>query len=333
MERLSERQVSGPTVALVEEFTPAQVAALQKALPADAAVLTDALGSGTIGQADYVVLRQESLGDDQLSALSSLRGVVTIDSGGATVSQEICDSMGAWTEGIVSPGPTSVAEHAVMLILALFKRLPTGYQRLMDGVIVEGMEPFVTDQVNYSYNWVGLDLFEAVLGKTVGLVGVGSIGSVAARLLVAFGVDVVYTKRNRFTPEEEQKMGIRYLPFDELLAESHCVSLHNRFTPETEKMMGAREFALMPRGSFFVNTARGRLVDEDALMAALHSGHLAGAALDVMWWEPILPDSPLRDTPNLLMTPHTAGTPAGDTVALEMGSAGRVIRRRNGETK
>ena len=333
MERLSERQVSGPTVALVEEFTPAQVAALQKALPASAAVLTDALPSGTIGQADYVVLRQESLDDNQLAALSSLRGVVTIDSGGGTVSREVCDSMGAWTEVVVSPGPTSVAEHAVMLILALFKRLPTGYQRLMDGVIVEGMEPFVTDQVNYSYNWVGLDLFEAVLGKTVGLVGVGSIGSVAAKLLVAFGVDVVYTKRNPFTPEEEQEMGIRYLPFEELLAESQCVSLHNRFTPETEKMMGAREFAMMPRGSFFVNTARGRLVDEDALMAALRSGHLAGAALDVFWWEPILPDSPLRNTPNLLMTPHTAGTPAGDTVALELGSAGRVIRRRNGVMK
>ncbi len=325
--------MSGPTVALVEEFTPNQMAALRHALTDGATVLTDAVASGTIGQADYVVLRQESLDDEQLGSLSSLRGVVTIDSGDATVSPGLCDSLGVWSEGVPSPGPTSVAEHTVMMILALFKRLPIAHQRLMDGVIVEGMAPFVTDQENYSYNWVGLELFEAVLGKTVGLVGVGQIGLVAAKLLVAFGVDVVYTKRNRFTPEEEHELGIRYLPFEELLAESHCVSLHNRFAPETEKMMGAREFALMPRGSFFVNTARGRLVDEDALMAALHSGHLAGAALDVFWWEPILPDSPLRSTPNLLMTPHTAGTPAGDTVALELGSAGRVIRRRNGATR
>jgi len=322
--------MSGPKVALVEEFTPAQVAALQKALPDGAVVLTDALGAETIGQADYLVLRQDSIGEDRLAALSSLKGVVLIDSGGASVSAKVCDSMGVWTEAVLSPGPISVAEHTVMLILALFKRLPTAHRRLMDGVIVDGMEPFVTDQLNYSYNWVGLELFEAVLGKTVGLVGVGQIGSAAARMLVAFGVDVVYYKRNRFSPEEEAELGIRYLPFDDLLAESHCVSLHNKFTPETEKMMGAREFALMPEGSFFVNTARGRLVDEDALMEALHSGHLAGAALDVFWWEPILPDSPLRSTPNLLMTPHTAGTPAGDTVALEMGSAGRVIRRRHG---
>ena len=322
--------MSGPAVALIEEFTPAQVAALQKALPDGATVLTDSLASGTLGQADYLVLRETSLDDDPLAALSSVQGVVTIDSGGATVSSQFCDSVGAWTENVPNPGPVSVAEHTVMMILALFKRLPIAQQRLMDGVIVEGMAPFVTDQLNYSYNWVGLDLFEAVLGKTVGLVGVGQIGGVAARLLVAFGCDVVYYKRNRFSPEEEAQMGIRYLPFDQLLAESHCVSLHNKFTPETEKMMGAREFALMPQGSFFVNTARGRLVDEDALMAALHSGHLAGAALDVFWWEPILPDSPLRNTPNLLMTPHTAGTPAGDNVALELGSAGRVIRRRHG---
>ena len=129
------------------------------------------------------------------------------------------------------------------------------------------------------------------------------------------------------SPEEEKELGVRYLPFDELLAESHCVSLHNRFTPETEKMMGAREFALMPEGSFFVNTARGRLVDEDALMAALHSGHLAGAGLDVFWWEPILADSPLRSTPNLLMTPHTGGIPSAVSVAQELAAAGRVIAR------
>ena len=320
--------MSGPTVALVEEFSPVQVAALQDMLPAGATVLEDAISSGTIGQADYLVLWRQGIDDDQIGALSSLRGVVTLDSGGATPSAEICESQGIWTDKVLSPSLISVAEHAVMLIMALFKRLPTAHRRLMDGVVVDGMEPFVTDQENYSYNWVGLDLFEALVGKRVGLVGLGKIGREAATRLVAFGMDVIYTKRNRFSAEEERALGIRYLPFDELLAESHCVSLHNRFTPETEKMMGAREFALMPEGSFFVNTARGRLVDEDALMAALHSGHLAGAGLDVFWWEPILPDSPLRSTPNLLMTPHTGGIPSAVSVAQELAAAGRVIAQR-----
>ncbi len=320
--------MSGPAVALVEDFSAAQVAALLDALPAGATVLEDALSSGTVDRADYLALWRQGIGDDQLRALSSLRGVVTLDSGGATPSSEICEAQGIWADKVLSPSLISVAEHAVMMILALFKRLPTAHRRLMEGVIVDGMEPFVTDQENYSYNWVGLDLFEALVGKRVGLVGVGKIGREVATRLVAFGMDVIYTKRNRFSPEVEKELGIRYLPFDELLAASHCVSIHNRFTPETEKMMGAREFALMPEGSFFVNTARGRLVDEDALAAALHSGHLAGAGLDVFWWEPILPDSPLRSTPNLLMTPHTGGIPSAVSVAQELAAAGRVIARR-----
>ena len=319
---------AGPAVALVEDFSPAQVAALRDALPSGASVLEDDLSSDAIDQADYLVLWRRGIDDDRLEAAPSLRGVVTLDSGGAEPSDVICRSRGIWTDKVPSPSLISVAEHAVMLILALFKRLPVASRRLMDGVVVEGMAPFVTDQENYSYNWVGLDLFEGLWGKKVGLVGVGKIGREAAVRLAAFGMDVIYTKRNRFSPEEERELGIRYLPFDELLAESHCVSLHNRFTPETEKMMGAREFALMPEGSFFVNTARGRLVDEDALMAALHSGHLAGAGLDVFWWEPILEDSPLRSTPNLLMTPHTGGIPSAVSVAQELAAAGGVIAGR-----
>lgn len=320
--------MSGPRVALVEDFSSAQVAALLDALPAGATVVEDALGSGATEEVDHLVLWRQGISDARLEELSSLQGVVTLDSGGAKPSAEVCEARGIWTDTVLSPSLISVAEHAVMLVLALFKRLPTAHRRLMDGVIVDGMEPFVTDQENYSYNWVGLDLFEALVGKRVGLVGVGKIGREAATRLAAFGMDVIYYKRNRFTPEEERELGIRYLPFDELLAASHCVSLHNRFTPETEKMMGAREFALMPQGSFFVNTARGRLVDEDALMGALHSGHLAGAALDVFWWEPILPDSPLRSTPNLLMTPHTGGIPSAVSVAQELAAAGKVITGR-----
>ena len=103
------------------------------------------------------------------------------------------------------------------------------------------------------------------------------------------------------------------------------MSLHNRFYAETERMMGADEFAMMPEGSFFVNTARGRLVDEDALHAALVSGHLAGAAIDVAWYEPLKVDSPLWDAPNLLVTPHTAGIPIAISLEEELGGAADFI--------
>jgi phosphoglycerate dehydrogenase-like enzyme len=89
-------------------------------------------------------------------------------------------------------------------------------------------------------------------------------------------------------------------------------------------MMGEREFGLMQDDSFFVNTARGRLVDEAALVKALESGHLAGAALDVFWLEPLPAHSPLLNTPKLLLTPHTAGIPSAESQILELREAARL---------
>jgi phosphoglycerate dehydrogenase-like enzyme len=90
-------------------------------------------------------------------------------------------------------------------------------------------------------------------------------------------------------------------------------------------MMGEREFALMPRGSFFVNTARGRLVDEAALVHALEAGQLAGAALDVFWYEPLPADAALLRAPNLLLTPHTGGIPTAEAQILELQEAARRL--------
>ena len=127
------------------------------------------------------------------------------------------------------------------------------------------------------------------------------------------------------TSAEERALGVRYADFDALLRSSDCVSIHARFTADTENMMGDREFALMPPGSFFVNTARGRLVDEAALCEALRSGHLAGAALDVFQMEPLPGDSPLLTAPNLFPTPHMAGIPTSEAQVLELRQAARRL--------
>ena len=219
----------------------------------------------------------------------------------------------------------SVAEHAVMAILMLLKRLFEATERLRAGIVTGGIEPAVTTQESYAFNWVGLERFDALHGKTVGLVDLGRIGSHAAKLLRCFGCDVVYTKPNRLPPAEEERRGVRYLRFDELLRESHCVSLHLRFSTETERLMGEREFGLMPKASFFVNTARGRLVDEAALVRALESSHLAGAALVVFWYEPLPADSPLLRAPKLLLTPHTGGIPSAESKILEWQEAAQRV--------
>lgn len=312
-------------VALLEELPAAQLELLREVLPVPWRLEPDGNGNGALAGAEAIIVRDAVLDRQVLEQARNLRTVVQIDVGSGSVDDGACRSRGVSIEVIPSPSLMSVAEHAVMAMLMLLKRVPEATARLRAGIVVGGAEPELTTQEHYAYNWVGLEHFDALWGQTVGLVGLGRIGTHVARLLRAFGAEVLCTKRTPLTADEEEGLGVRCVPLDELLHRSRIVSLHNRFTPETERMMGAREFALMPERSFFVNTARGRLVDEAALVEALGSGHLAGAALDVFWYEPLQPESPLRDTPNLIATPHTGGIPSAESQVLELREAARRL--------
>ncbi len=308
---------------LADDFGSELNDALAHALPSHSSIV-HGLDVPGAEEAQYVVTWALDVSAETQSRIDDLRGIIKLDSGPGQISDPPAGS-GPFVDVASSPALVSVAEHTVMLILAVFKRLSRAIEETRSRKWAEGISPILTNQEEYSYNWVGLEKFEAVTGKTIGLVGMGRIGIEVARMLVAFGCDVVYTKRNRLGEDEELELGVRYLSFADLLEQSHCVSLHNRFDAETERMMGADQFASMPVGSFFVNTARGRLVDEDALVDALRSGHLAGAALDVAWYEPPLPESPLWKTPNLLLTPHTAGIPIDVSLMEELATAGEII--------
>lgn len=315
----------GPTIALMEPFDPKLISEFRDALPQGSVIIEQADAGAGLSNATYLVTWKTDIDQASLDAAPRLQGVVKLDSGPGAISAEECERRGLKVFRATSPGLISVAEHTVMLILAVFKRLGTAISRTRAGEVTPGVVPKLTNQDDYSYNWVGLEKFEAVHGKTIGLIGLGRIGQEVATRMKAFQTEVVYTKRNPLAASEERDLGVRFLPFDELLAASHCVSLHNRFDDTNERMMEEREFGLMPPGSFFVNTARGRLVDENALCAALTSNHLAGAALDVFWHEPPLADSPLWNAPNLIMTPHTGGIPLAVTLAEELGKAASFI--------
>jgi D-3-phosphoglycerate dehydrogenase / 2-oxoglutarate reductase len=137
--------------------------------------------------------------------------------------------------------------------------------------------------------------------RTLGLVGYGRIGRRVAEKARAFGLEVV-----AYDPYASTADGVELLGLDELLRHADILSLHVPLTPETRHMIGARELARLAPGSLVINIGRGGLVDEDALVAALHSGHIAGAALDVTEIEPLPLDSPLLDAPNVILTPHVA---------------------------
>jgi phosphoglycerate dehydrogenase-like enzyme len=142
-------------------------------------------------------------------------------------------------------------------------------------------------------------------GSRLGVVGFGRIGRAVAAHALALGLEVWGTDPI-VPPDRLAAAGLKPAALDDLLASCAVVTLHSPLTPETKGLIGERELRLMPRGSFLVNAARGGLVDLDAVMEALESGHLGGAAIDVLAYEPPTPDHPAPRHPHLIVTPHSA---------------------------
>ena len=152
-------------------------------------------------------------------------------------------------------------------------------------------------------------LTHELAGKVVGMIGLGAIGTEIVKRLRAFEMEIIYTKRNRLPAEEEAELGVAWEEDrDELLRRSDFVVLMTTYNESTHKLIGEREFGLMKPSAFFVNAARGRIVDEPALVAALRDGQIAGAGLDVYWHEPPIsepaPSPELFEFDNVILTPH-----------------------------
>ncbi|MEB3816992.1 MAG: D-glycerate dehydrogenase [Desulfurococcales archaeon] len=143
-----------------------------------------------------------------------------------------------------------------------------------------------------------------VNGKTLGIIGMGRIGRAVARRAKGFNMRILYYDVRRLSEDEEKELGAEYAPLERLLAESDIVTIHTPLTPETEGLMNRERIRMMKKGAILVNTARGRIVDLDALVEALKEGHLAAAALDVFPQEPLPPDHPITKLDNVVLTPH-----------------------------
>ena len=149
-------------------------------------------------------------------------------------------------------------------------------------------------------------------GKTVGIIGMGKVARYMVPRCRSFDMRVLYTKRKRLATDEERRLGIEWSSLDDLLKASDFVCVACDYNPDTHKLIGAREIALMQPTAFLVNTARGRIVDEPALIEALQTRKIAGAGLDVYWNEPPVVYNPfvpeaLRKLDNVILTPHNGG--------------------------
>jgi glycerate dehydrogenase len=194
----------------------------------------------------------------------------------------------------------TVAEHCLMLMMALGRKLRWQHDAVVNGGwLVAKPWQLPSGDVD-SVPEVELD---GLAGRTLGIVGLGHIGTRVAQLARAFGMTVQGVVRH---PDEVTRGDLPLVPLATLLATSDVVSLHLPLSSETARIMNAEAFARMRRGAYLINTARGELVDETALIEALARGQLAGAALDTLQREPPPADHPLLNRPDVLLTPHTA---------------------------
>jgi phosphoglycerate dehydrogenase-like enzyme len=204
------------------------------------------------------------------------------------VGYDSIDVAAATNAGVVvtyTPGflDETVADYTFALLLSLARRVHEAHQKMSAGI--------------WDLMW-GTNVF----GKTLGIVGCGRIGRAVAKRAAGFDMRVI--AHDLVPNPEAEKMGIRFMGLADLLAESDFVSLHCALTPETKGFFNADVFGKMKRGALFVNTARGAMVDETALAAALREGRLGGAALDVFQQEPLPAGNPFAGLSKVLLSPH-----------------------------
>jgi phosphoglycerate dehydrogenase-like enzyme len=272
--------------------------------------------SGFLPKADAIMLFHDIsiVGEATFAQAPRCRCVVRAGVGYNNVDLEAANRHGVIVCNVPDYGTEEVADHAIMFLLALTRRLVPSYQAIRSG----------------SWDYRSAVGTPRLRGKTFGVVGCGRIGSATALRAKSLGLDVVF-----YDPFLRQGMdkalGIRRVyQLDELLQQSHFVSLHCYLDQTTRHLIDARTLAQMRPGTILINTARGPLVDENALLDALDSNHLSAAGLDVVEEEP-LDNERLRQHPRVLLTPHTAFYSVEGYIELRTKTAEEVRRILLGE--
>ncbi|UCI18727.1 2-hydroxyacid dehydrogenase [Mesorhizobium sp. B2-1-8] len=266
-----------------------------------------------IGDAEILVTQLAPLSEGMMRRLPGLKLVAVSRGGPINIDMEAARANGITVVNVPGRNATAVAEFTIGAILTETRLIRVGHEALRKG------------------EWRG-DLYRAdrtgrELGEmTVGVVGYGNIGTKVVRLLRAFGCHVLVSDPYVQLSAEDRNAGVELVALDDLLSRSDVVTLHSRVTQETRGLIGQDTLARMKPGAIFVNTARGPLVDYDALYEALVSGRIASAMLETFAVEPVPSDWPLLQLPNVTLTPHIAGASVR-TVTYAAEQAAEEVRR------
>ncbi len=254
-----------------------------------------------IGDADAVICNKCLITQEVFDKCPNLKYVGLFATGYNNVDLAAASRRGAVVCNVPAYSTNAVAQHTFALILDYYNKVAEYKKTVADG-----------DWVNYKlFSYFYIPTTE-IAGLTLGIIGYGDIGRKTAEIARAFGMNVVtYTR----SPQKVTD-GTRVCTLEELLSISDAVSLHCPLTPENGKMINTETLALMKPNALLVNTARGGLIDEQALAEALNDGRLGGARLDTLTYEPMREDCPLRGAKNCAITPHIAWAPIETRVRL-----------------
>ena len=253
---------------------------------------------------------------DLISKIPSLKLIQTPSAGTDWLDKAALAELGVAVANNGGANAVAVAEHAVLLMLTIERKLDRQIESVKAGTWMAGVGGDRTE-------------FHTLVGKRIGIIGLGRIGSRVAKRLQGWECEVVYNDVAEFDAEYVEAAGASYVELDELLATSDLVSLHVPLERTTRHMMSDREFGLMKPTAILVNTCRGPVVDEAALKRALEAGEIFGAGLDVTEVEPIEEGNDLPNLPNVVVTPHLATRALEsehNAVANVMANAARVAR-------
>jgi D-3-phosphoglycerate dehydrogenase len=268
---------------------------------------------GLAGDAEMLVTHLAPLSASIMDRLPQLKFVAVSRGGPVNIDMSAARERGIVVVNTPGRNATAVAEFTIGAILAETRNITRGHDALRRGEWRGDL---------YRANLAGEELSE----MTVGLIGYGEVGRRVVRLLKVFGCRILVCDPYVQLSAEDLRDGVMQTSLGRLLAESDVVSLHPRVTAETANMINSETLARMKRSSYLINTARGPLVDYDALYEALKSGHLRGAMLETFSIEPTPSDWPLLKLPNVTLTPHIAGASV-KTVRYAAGLAAEEVRR------
>ncbi len=306
------------TLAVLDQFHPRIAAAIEQAAPASWTVRaveasTQAARAAVLREADLAFVMAAPVPADLVAAAQRLRFIQKLGAGVDRIDLEACRRLGIAVARLNAGNSVPVAEHTIALMLAVYRRLPQIDARTRAGTWSKEDARGTHRQLQH---------------KTVGLIGFGAVGREVAKRLRGFDVTVLSYDPLAAPPELKRSLAVRRVELDDLLRSADIVSLHLPLLPDTEGILGAARIRAMKPGAVLINCARGGLVDEAALAAALEDGHLFGAGIDAFAREPPR-GSRLLELENTVVTPHLAGATLDNfarVIARAVANAQTVLR-------